>query len=266
MGDFNVMASLAQVAESAARAAAAALMTGFKSNAGVRSDLGKDIKTQADLAAEELLKRHLAKTGLPILSEEGGGCSLAEVRQRRHWIIDPLDGTLNFSRRFPMACVSVALWNGMQPELGVVADLERNRLLSGQVGRPADVPLRVSRTGDAGQAVLATGFPSGRTYDCGGLAAFVQQVQHFKKVRMIGSAALSLSYVAEGVFDAYCEEDIWIWDVAAGLALVLAAGGCFWMTPLNERGQVTVFASNGWIEPPETLFATHEGIEKYTHS
>lgn len=256
-------------ATAAASAAACLLHDKFMGAAGIRSDLGKDIKTEADLAAERALLDRLETTGIPVLSEEGGGNVLTDVGMGRHWIIDPLDGTLNFVRGFPVSCVSVALLDGGHPELGVVAECHRRRIYRGETGGGAHVDnmaIRVSEVSETAQAVLATGFPTGRSFEDGRLSAFVSAVKAFKKVRLIGSAALSLAYVAEGVFDAYCEEDIWLWDVAAGLALVHAAGGTYWMTPPKVSGQVTVFASNGRIKPPDTLISAYENLEKYTHA
>jgi myo-inositol-1(or 4)-monophosphatase len=105
--------------------------------------------------------------------------------------------------------------------------------------------MRVSETSGYGSASLATGFPSARDYSDTSLADSIRKVQQFKKIRMIGSAALSIAHVANGCVDAYFEEDIWIWDVAAGLALVKAAGGDFTVSEIKDTWQLDVFASNG---------------------
>ena len=107
--------------------------------------------------------------------------------------------------------------------------------------------LRVSAVDEAGQAVLATGFPTGRSYDPENLSKFVSNVQRFKKIRMIGSAAMSLVYVASGVWEIYHEENVFLWDVAAGLALVEAAGGKVVCSELSSEGTFNVTASNGQI-------------------
>ena len=108
-------------------------------------------------------------------------------------------------------------------------------------------PLRVSAGDEAGQAVLATGFPTGRSYDPENLSEFVSNVQRFKKIRMIGSAAMSLVYVASGVWEIYHEENVFLWDVAAGLALVEAAGGMVYHSKLSPEGTFTVTATNGKV-------------------
>ena len=105
----------------------------------------------------------------------------------------------------------------------------------------------VSTVATTQQSVLATGFPVKREYDSGSLNKFINQVQQFKKIRMIGSAALSLAYVASGVYDAYYEEDIMMWDVAAGVALVKAAGGDYFLKPGKKENSVVCGATNGAI-------------------
>lgn len=230
----------------AAHAAGALLGASFSRDAGVRTSSGKDIKTRADVAAEELILARLAATGLPVVAEETAHEGVPPTGP--HWLVDPLDGTMNFTRGFPMHAVSIALWDGDTPVLGVIYDLPRATLYRGCVGTGAwraEAPIHVSTTAERGQAILATGFPSGRDYSPEALAAFVGRVQAFKKIRMIGSAALSLALVADGTFDAYLEEDIMRWDVAAGLALVLAAGGNVRLHPGRSPLSVHASASNG---------------------
>ena len=157
---------------------------------------------------------------------------------------------MNFTRGFPVSCVSIALWIDASPALGVILDLNGGRLYRGIAGQGAEADgeqLRVSAVDDAGQAVLATGFPTGRSYDTEDLAKFISSVKRFKKIRMIGSAALSLTYVASGVWEIYHEENVFVWDVAAGLALVKAAGGEIAFSPLASNGTFTVTASNGRV-------------------
>ncbi|WPJ94704.1 inositol monophosphatase family protein [Coraliomargarita algicola] len=255
----EVSRELLLLAEQAARKAGALLRGAYASDAGVQSTVGKDIKTEADQAAEQYILDHLRASGYRILSEESGlssesipGESLRRPQQIMSasepiWIIDPLDGTYNFTRGFPACCVSIALWAANQPLLGVVYDFTSEAMYSGIVGLGATcngVSIFVSDTDELQHAALATGFPSARDFSHSSLVSFVQQVQEFKKIRMIGSAALSHAYVASGILDAYFEEDIWLWDVAAGLALVKAAGGGFSISNIKDSWQLTVMASN----------------------
>ncbi len=236
-----------KLAQSAAHGAGLLLRDSFSEDAGIADDSGKDIKTEADNAAETLILDAISSTGLPVLTEESGAHNLDSLNGPC-WIIDPLDGTFNFTRGFPMCCVSIALWENGQPHIGVVFDFGTGCLFSGVVGQGAMLngkPVTVAGTSDIGKAVLATGFPSARDYGDEALAASIRKIQQFKKIRMIGSAATSLAQVAAGRFDAYFEEDIWLWDVAAGLALVKAAGGDYTMSAIKPTWQVNVLASNG---------------------
>ena len=207
----------------------------------------RDIKSEADIYSETYLIKELEQlTNLPTLSEESGA-GREPQKGEMFWIIDPLDGTMNYTRSFPVACVSVALWQDENPILGIVYDFNHGNLYTGIVGQSAqcnNLPIQVSPTAEVSQAVLATGFPVGRSYDSPSLIKFVEQVQQFKKIRMVGSAAMSLAYVASGVFDLYHEEDIMIWDVAAGLAIIKAAGGEIRIEPGSKPHSVNCVASN----------------------
>lgn len=246
-----------ELAESAARRAGECLLDAFTVDAGVESTQGKDIKTKADRAAESIVLETLESTGLPILSEESGLVGYSNdsidgpyLNDGLYWIVDPLDGTFNFVREFPICCVSIALWSGDKPVCGVIYDFVTDKLYSGIVGVGAwcnEKKIFVSEVVDRSQAVLATGFPSARDYGDVALADAIRSVQEYKKIRMVGSAAASLAFVATGQFDAYSEEDIWLWDVAAGIALVKSAGGDYRMTEPRKSWQVDVFASNGQL-------------------
>lgn len=261
--------SLLETAETAAREAADVLRRHYSGAAGVISAQGKDIKTSADLAAEKKLLGVLSATGLPIVSEESETTHQILADGGLKWIVDPLDGTLNFVRGLPLSCVSVSLWHGRRPVLGVIEDLTQEEPFRAMVGKEAfrgRAPLRVSSRSEVAQAVMATGFPTGTGFETEQIKRFVSFVQGFKKVRLLGSAALSLAYVAAGVLDVYCEENIWLWDIAAGVALVQAAGGTIWITPPDARGKVTVFASNGEIRPPVDFLNAYENLEEHRNA
>jgi myo-inositol-1(or 4)-monophosphatase len=248
---------LTNLAEITAQNAGKCLLSGYISDSGVLSDSGKDIKTEADKAAEEIVLNALQSTDYAILSEESG---LSNTDKKFSticesslpiWIIDPLDGTYNFTRGIPMCCVSIALWQGLNPVLGVIYDFVSDTIYSGSVDKGANCngkAIQVSPIQSHKQAVLATGFPSSRDYSDVALEASIRSIQSFKKIRMIGSAALSLAHVSSGNLDAYMEEDIWLWDVAAGLALVKAAGGTFSISEVKDSFQLDVIATNGSLE------------------
>ena len=170
------------LAVSAVQSAAACLGSRFVSGAGVCSLEGKDIKTDADVEAEAEILRHLRVTAFPIVAEESSAARVGGSGV--HWLVDPLDGTMNFARGFPMHAVSVALWDGMTPLLGAIYDLPRRALYTGVIGSGAwrdGRPIVVSDTAEKSQAILATGFPTGREYGSGALGDFIARVQASKK-------------------------------------------------------------------------------------
>jgi myo-inositol-1(or 4)-monophosphatase len=231
----------------AALAAGRVLKAEFGAGSNIRSESQKDIKLEADVHAETIILEHLrAASPHPILSEEAGP-DAEFSRQGYHWVVDPLDGTFNFSRGIPLWCVSIGLWNGDRPVLGVINEPIPGNLYAGIIGGGAwrnDIPIRVSSIDNPARAALATGFPAERNFGINSLMGFVQQASTYKKVRLVGSAAISLTLVASGSVEAYQEDDIQYWDVAAGLALVEAAGGRIRMEARGSRWQRNVFATN----------------------
>ena len=237
-----------KLASDAVAAAIPHLKRRMQRNAGIQSVVGKDIKTLADIEAEQAILQALQPSNIPIIAEESSDANNSHDGLR--WLVDPLDGTMNFSRGFPIYSVSIALWDGMQPILGVIADPINSKTYSGISGQGAycnGQSIYVSKTSERSQAVLATGFPTHRDYTEKSLMSFIDRVQQYKKIRMIGSAAMSLAMVACGTFDAYYEEDIMIWDIAAGGAITLAAGGSFSVAPGSQPHSVIAHASNNRI-------------------
>lgn len=214
--------------------------------------VGKDIKLSSDKMSEKIIMDILEESGIPILSEEYG---FKGQEGRKCWIIDPLDGTINYYKGMDeMACVSIALWIDDKPILGVVYRFMRNELFYGEEGLGAylnDQYIKPSDIKCTEHAIMATGFAVKRAYDTESLMQFVKQVQHFKKVRMLGAAAIMGTFVACGRFDAYFEDEIMIWDVSAAVAIVNAAGGV---------GVISVLADSKCICK---CFATKELMEDY---
>lgn len=236
----------------AARVAGDLLRRGFRA-AEVLSAEGKDIKTRQDLEAEQRVLEILRPFGLPVLTEETGLHGTRTADDGLLWVIDPLDGTLNYARGLPLCCVSIALWREREPVLGVVHEFLHDRLYAGVVGQGATCngqPVTVSPVSEVGHAVIATGFPAKASFTTDALTGFVGRVQTYKKVRLLGTAALSLAQVAGGAIDAYAENGIHFWDVAAGLALVSAAGGDFRLGAFDAAWRCDVAATNGRVAIP----------------
>lgn len=212
----------------------------------------KDIKTMADIDSEKIILTILEKTNYPIISEESSNKDKNEIpRDIPYWVIDPLDGTLNFSRKFPISAISIALWRNNSPILGVVQPVNTDQHYSGIVGVGSwfgDKPIKVSKVNKKSDAILATGFPTNRSFQGESLINTLNQIKTYKKIRMLGCASLMLCYVASGQFDVYQEEDIHLWDVAAGFAIVKAAGGKLSFNKGTKWHQLNAKATNGYIE------------------
>lgn len=213
-----------ELAEKAARTAGEFLRN--TADFRVDSSIGKDIKLSTDRESERIIIEMLSGTGITILSEERG--EIDEGTDLR-WIIDPLDGTANFWRGMrDLCCVSIALWRGDEPLLGVVYRFDRDEMYSGVVGEGSwmnGAPIATSATGSLSDAFLITGFPVHSDFSREGIGEFLSAASKFKKVRMLGAAALMGSLVAAGKADVYSEKGIMLWDIAASTAIVLAAGG-----------------------------------------
>ena len=215
-------------------------------------DLPREIKAIADTVLEEDILQTLASTGLAILSEESG--YVPALQESSYWfIVDPLDGTFNFVKGLGPSAVSIALWEGDSPIFGVIYSLAGRNLVWGGPGIGAFADGRrisVSDTSKQTQASICTGFPV--RFDLANDSAmkdFWRMVTPYAKVRMLGSAAVSLLHVATGAADAYSEQNIMLWDVAAGLAIVEGAGGVSVMEKSDSNWCYRVFASNAALSP-----------------
>jgi myo-inositol-1(or 4)-monophosphatase len=218
--------SLLETAKSAALLAGKHLKKQQNQDLEILLNAGRDIKLQVDVDAEKIIKDHLiAKSSFPILAEESGASN--ELNEF-YWVVDPLDGTSNFLRNIPISCVSIALMLDIEPILGVIFDFNNDDLYFAHNKSEAylnDSKLSVSSTALKSDATLVTGIPAKKNYSDEEFKNMISDFQSWKKIRMIGSAAMASAYVASGKADAYSENRIFLWDVAAGAAIVKAAGG-----------------------------------------
>lgn len=182
----------------------------------------------ADLRAEEILFRELSKVrpDYGFLMEERGH---VEGRDKTHrWIVDPLDGTVNYAHGFPVYCVSIALEVDGEVVVGVVLDTARGERFAATLGGGATldgVPIAVSRTTEIGHAMLGTGFAYGGRAVAQNLEVLARVLPRARAVRRPGAAALDLCHVACGRYDGFWELQLNAWDVAAGMLIVREAGG-----------------------------------------
>lgn len=244
------------VAVRAARAGADIVQAGFFQPLETEMKSAVDPVTQIDRASEDAI-RAVIGTHFPedrILGEEGGG---GDWREGRIWIVDPLDGTVNYVHRVPQVAVSVALWEDGRPLVGVIVDVARNDNFVAVAGEGATLngdPIHVSETASLDRSLVCTGFPYDRTVHAGAYLKVLEEVMlRSQGMRRMGAAALDLAWVAAGHYDAYWEhggpQGIKPWDVAAGLLLVTEAGG----TVTDESGEINQLiarahvASNGKV-------------------
>lgn len=210
-----------------------------------------ELVTNIDRLSERLIVSEIERA-FPdhgICAEEG---TLREGTAPWTWVIDPLDGTTNFIHRIPFFCVSIAVLRGGRPHTGVCCSPLSGDTFWAQDGGGAYLNgdrLHVSRTGRLCDALVATGFP----YDAGDVDTLMKRFSRVLKrargIRRFGSAALDLCFVASGAFDAFWEQGLKPWDVAAGAIILQEAGGivtCLDGGPLDlYRGDI--LASNALV-------------------
>lgn len=231
----------------------------------INASLAHDIKLELDVRCQELIEKSLAARfpEVAVLGEEGdAGDTHADYR----WVVDPIDGTVNFSYGIPHACVSIALQERWKPDeaedstkpidgyetvVGVVFDPFCRELWTAIRGKPALLngrPIRVSDRKALKDCLVSFGFAKSRSHLDSSMPQFNQVVGRVRKVRLMGSAALALCYVACGRFDAYLETGIRLWDIAAGGLIIECAGGKFARDLIKGRHAYRVVASNGKLK------------------
>src|SRR5579859_3746483 len=220
-----------------------------------------DIKLELDVRSQRLIGRILRSRfpEIALLGEEGiVGDPQAEFR----WVVDPIDGTVNFAYTIPHACVSIALQrraakpgpsvyeDGYETVVGVVHDPFCNEMWTALLGGPARLngkAIHVSKRAKLAEAIVSIGFAKSKESLEATLPYFNQLVYRVRKVRMMGAAALALTYVATGRFDGYIERGIRLWDIAAGGLIVECAGGEFWRRAVDANYTYRMVTSNGLL-------------------
>lgn len=229
-----------------------------------------DIKLELDVRCQKLIEKTLlgAFPDSAVFGEEGiAGPSDAVWR----WVVDPIDGTVNFTYGVPHACVSIALQKRVgrlehyTTVVGVVYDPFTDEMWTAAQGGPARLNgriIRASRRTQLEEAIVAIGFSKDRSSLRENLPVFNLMVKKVRKMRIMGAAALSLSYVATGRFDAYIESGVHLWDIAAAGFILERAGGEFWRHEIpGADGGYRMLANNGLLRAKlETVIrAAHSG-------
>lgn len=221
-------------ADHAARAAAAVLENAVPASVRSKSN-PRDLVTEWDEHSERVIRAALAQStpNIRIIGEEQDTAEGIDLDHDWYWLVDPIDGTVNFAHGLPMWSISIGLMHGRTPVVGVVAAPALGWWFSARQGGGAHAVVRgvpstmaVSSIVRFDQALLATGFPYDRaTSPVNNFAAWEHMQRTAGACRRVGSAALDLCMVAMGWFDGYWERKLKPWDIAAGVVMVQEAGG-----------------------------------------
>lgn len=260
----------------AARAAGKLMRQNLHQAKTVNLATAHDIKLELDVRCQKLIERTLraAFPKIALLGEEGDS---GNVNAPYRWVVDPIDGTVNYAYGIPHAAVSIALeaksdkWQVTGDKssrkrahlpvtchvshvtlLGVIYDPFQDELWTATRGEPARCNgrvIRASQRAKTSEAIVAIGFAKSKDSLRKSLPYFGRLARRVRKMRIMGSAALALTYVAMGRFDAYVERGISLWDIAAGGLIVECAGGEFWTEPIPGRLKYRMVASNGRLRP-----------------
>jgi myo-inositol-1(or 4)-monophosphatase len=226
-----------------------------------------DIKLELDVRCQRLIERVLRQAGAgpAVLGEEG---IHGNPNSPWRWVVDPIDGTVNYSYGIPHACISIAFQGRnevVQPLLerrhgevrswcpeyqtvvGVVYDPFVDELWTAVAGGEARLngkPVAASSRRSLAEAIITVGFAKHRASLTHMLPIFTRLLHRVRKLRIMGSAALGLTYVATGRFDGYVESGVRLWDIAAGGLILESAGGTFWAQSLGPDHSYQIAATN----------------------
>ena len=269
------------IAVSAAHGAGQLMRANSRAPKNINSSTQHDIKLELDVRCQKLIEKTLrsAYPRMAILGEEG---VLGDTQAEHRWVVDPIDGTVNFTYGIPHCCVSIALqvrsakfkvqgrkapWGhaplrgsrykvsadsdaAYDTVVGVVYDPFCDELWTAVRGRPAYLngkTICVSQRSRLDEAIVSIGFAKYRTTLNQMLPVLNRLVHRVRKIRVMGAAALALTYVASGRMDAYVEAGIRLWDIAAGGLILECAGGDFWHEPMPGKHKFRIMANNGLL-------------------
>ena len=246
-------AKFLHAAESAACEAGQTLKKAFGGELEVDEKKTYDIKLALDRETQVFLENKLlgAFPEHVVLGEEG--CT-GDQSAPYQWVIDPIDGTVNFFYGIPHFCISIALRYHGETVLGVIHDPmlgETWSVIRGGVPTLNGRPIRVSNRDTLADSIVTVGFSKSIASLDQGFERYKEIAYKVRKTRLMGSAALAMAYIACGRLDAYIEEQISLWDIAAGHLLVEAAGGRVTLgrssDPDAPNEKMFICASNGKI-------------------
>ena len=231
--DTQELRELSELCLEVAREAGELVHAAFRSRPATDVKTGfADLVTEYDLASEQLIRRRLESTGIPIVGEEQGGPDPAAgpLNSGLSLHIDSIDGTTNFVHGHPFYCVSIGLLGPRGPLMGVVvAPALRQHWVGGpELGATRDgVPCTVTSTASLSDCLLATGFAPDQRGPArqANIGNYTRLLARVRGIRRCGSAALDLVMTADGTYDGYWEMALHSWDIVGGVAIALGAGG-----------------------------------------
>lgn len=238
------------VAKKAALGAGKYLSDNFNNHKIVNESSQHDIKLQLDIECQNIIEKIVMehRPDYSLYGEEG---IIGNEVSEYEWIVDPIDGTVNFFYGIPHFCVSIALRKGNQIVLGVIYDPSCNELWEVEEGGLVLLnqnQTKVSERVHLEESIVTVGFSKTAKGGEIGMKRFEKVSQRVRKCRMMGSAALAMSYVASGRLDAYVESEISLWDIAAGKILVESAGGIVELKKIEgTEDKMSIVATNGKI-------------------
>ena len=245
-----------ELATQAALEAGKLIRQNFGSDATVDEATHHDIKLALDKESQDLITGILlgARPGDALYGEEGLAGNQDSERQ---WIVDPIDGTVNFFYGIPHFCVSIALRVAGEIVVGVIHDPMVDETWTVEKGGPAMLngrPIQVSKRDNLAESILYVGCGKDEEALRTGIERFHRASLRARKMRMMGSAALGMAYIASGRIDGYIESRISLWDIAAGQLLVETAGGKVDLTAVAGHADAwSIVATNGLIPIEEIL-------------
>lgn len=246
------------VAIEAAKLAGILLRDNFYEEKKVNESLQHDIKLELDVRAQNLIESYLAES-FPHYAFYGEEGITGAKDSPNQWIVDPIDGTVNFYYGIPHFCVSIALRKAGEITIGVIYDPMMNELWVVEKGQPATLngrPIFCSNRSQLSESILFVGHGNTSNSMDSGIDRFSRVSRKVRKMRMTGSAALAMAYTATGRYDGYVEGRISLWDIAAGQLLVEAGGGKVQLTPHpTDPDKFQICATNGKIPTDDLEFS-----------
>jgi len=245
------MLTYLNIAEKAIRKAGALLKSNFEQSPEVAHVEQHDIKLKIDVASQNLITDEILMSypDHMILGEEGNaGNENSEYR----WIVDPIDGTVNYYYGIPHFCISIALQKSKETILGLIYEPLLDKLWTAELGKGArynDEKIKVSNRDQLSSSIMYVGPGKTASSLSASMKTFINASSQARKMRLMGSAALGMAYIASGKFDVYLESRISLWDIAAGKLLIEEAGGAVELVEYKDEPNVySIRAQNGKLD------------------